>query len=245
MYEEICYRRNYLNEVICRLDFASNLTVFKNTMPRDIFLIVKKYYPVAEPQDIIGAELQISPGNTSVNNIVSKKWVFYSRDRKNRCSIDTESVIFSSEDYNIFEEFRGAVLDVLSIIMKSFQEIQGKRLGLRYINVLPLKEHESWINDKFFNALSEHKDENTTKLLTQFEYAINEKDVNVRLQYGYLNPDYPSVLKNEDFTIDIDAYSTGLIYLEDISKLLEDMHFEDQKCFETMITDRYRNEMNK
>ena len=84
MYEEICYRRNYLNEVICRLDFASNLTIFKNTMPRDIFLIVKKYYPVAEPQDIIGAELQISPGNTSVNNIVSKKWVFYSRDRKNR-----------------------------------------------------------------------------------------------------------------------------------------------------------------
>ena len=95
------------------------------------------------------------------------------------------------------------------------------------------------------NALLEHKNNNTTKLLTQFEYAILEKGINVRLQYGYLNPDYPSILKNEIFTIDMDAYSTGLIYAEDVTTLIEDMHFEDQNCFETMITDEYRNELNK
>ena len=89
MYEDICYRRNNVKEVICRLDFASNLDVFKNTMPKQIYDIVKKHYPIAEPQDVIGTQLQISPGNTSLNNIISKKWIFLSLDRKSRCSIDT------------------------------------------------------------------------------------------------------------------------------------------------------------
>ena len=43
----------------------------------------------------------------------------------------------------------------------------------------------------------------------------------------------------------MDAYSTGLIYAEDVAALIEDMHFEDQNCFETMITDTYRDELNK
>ena len=136
-------------------------------------------------------------------------------------------------------------MDILKKVMMCFPDVQGKRLGLRYINIIPLKDNENWINSKFYNALSEHKDENTTKLLTQFEYAIIEKDINVRLQYGYLNPDYPSILKKEDFTIDIDAYSTGIIYAEDIEELIDNMHFEDQKCFEMMITDGFRDAMNE
>ena len=245
MYDNICYGSNYVAEVICRLDFASVLNVFNQSMPRDIFLAIKKYYPIAEPQDIIGTELQISPGNTAINNIVSKKWKFFSRDRKKCCVIDTNRIVFSCKSYNVFEELQRAILDILKKVMMCFPDVQGKRLGLRYINIIPLKDNENWINSKFYNALSEHKDENTTKLLTQFEYAIIEKDINVRLQYGYLNPDYPSILKKEEFTIDIDAYSTGIIYAEDIEELIDNMHFEDQKCFEMMITDGFRDAMNE
>ena len=61
MYEEICYQNNYVREVVCRLDFASPINVLKNTMPKNIYDVVKKYYPIAEPQDIIGTELQINP----------------------------------------------------------------------------------------------------------------------------------------------------------------------------------------
>lgn len=85
-----------------------------------------------------------------------------------------------------------------------------------------------------------HKDEKTTKIITTFEYALSEKDLNVRLVYGYNNPDYPAVLKREDFIIDIDSYTTGIIYQEDIAKYIDDMHFEVQDCFEKMITDSFR-----
>ena len=76
------------------------------------------------------------------------------------------------------------------------------------------------------------------------EYAVIEKDLNVRLVYGYNNPDYPAILKREDFVIDIDAFSMGIIYHDDLGQLIDDMHIEVQRCFETMITDDFRTALN-
>lgn len=245
MYEEISYNVNYVTEVVCRLDFASPIIELRKSMPKAIFDVVKKHYPIAEPQDVIGTELNINPvSGPVVNQIVTKQWVFLSRNRMNKCTIEPESVIFSIRNYNVFEDLRGAIIDILNVVMNTFPDNQGKRLGLRYINNIPIKDHNDWIEDKFFSALSAHKDDKTTKLLTTFEYAIVEKDLNVRLIYGYNNPDYPAIMKREDFVIDIDSYTTGIIYQEDISQYVDDMHFEDQNCFETMITDTFRNAAN-
>lgn len=245
MYEEICYQNNYVREVVCRLDFASPINVLKNTMPKNIYDVVKKYYPIAEPQDIIGTELQINPVNgPAVNQVRTKQWVFLSRNRANKCTIESDNIVFSIQDYNVFEELKCAVFDILGVVMETFPENQGKRLGLRYINNLLLKDHDDWIDDKFFRALSSHKNDKTTKLMTVLEYAIIDKDLSVRLQYGYYNPDYPAIMKKEDFVIDIDAYSTGIIYREDIEQFINDMHYEDQKCFETMITEELRKNMD-
>ena len=90
-----------------------------------------------------------------------------------------------------------------------------------------------------------NKDDRTIRLITQLEYAVLDKDLHVKLQYGYPNPDYPAVMKNEIFTIDIDAFSQGLIYDEDLEQMVDNMHSEVQACFEKMITDEYRKELDK
>lgn len=170
MYEEISYNVNYVTEVVCRLDFASPIIELRKSMPKAIFDVVKKHYPIAEPQDVIGTELNINPvSGPVVNQIVTKQWVFLSRNRMNKCTIEPESVIFSIRNYNVFEDLRGAIIDILNVVMNTFPDNQGKRLGLRYINNIPIKDHNDWIEDKFFSALSAHKDEKTTKLLTTFE----------------------------------------------------------------------------
>ena len=241
MYEDVCYNTNYIKEVVCRLDFATPIAGLRQSMPKPIFEVVKQYYPIAEPQDVIGTELSVNPINGPViNQITTKQWVFLSRDRKNKCTIESRRVVFSISNYSVFEDARNAFVDILNIVMKTNVDNQGKRLGLRYINSFPLKGNEKWIDDKFYTAIAAHKDEKTTRLLTTLEYAVIEKDLNVRLSYGYDNPDYPAIMKREDFIIDIDAYSTGIIYQEDIGQFIDDMHSEVQKCFETMITDDYR-----
>lgn len=246
MYQDVSYSKNFISEVVCRLDFASPIVEFKNSMPKEIYSVIKKHYPIAEPQDVIGTELSINPiSGPVINQVTTKQWVFLSRDRKNKCTVEPNSVIFSSSVYTVFEDARSAYLSILEAIMEYKPENQGKRLGLRFINTIPLKGHDAWIDGKFYTAISAHKDEKTTKLLTTLEYAVIRKDLNVRLIYGYNNPDYPAIIKREDFVIDIDAYSASIIYHDDLAQFIDDMHSEVQSCFETMITDDFRDALNE
>lgn len=246
MYEDICYNKNAIKEVICRLDFANRVSAFDTSIPKEVYKTVKKYYPIAEPQEIIGTELQINPvTGPKVNNVVSKQWLFWSRDKKSSCIIQSDCVIFSIHVYDVFEDLRKAVLDILKAVMKVDETIQGKRMGLRYINALEMGDHSNWITEQFFDAIKGHKTSNTMRLITTLEYAVEAKEINVRLLYGYLNPDYPATMRKETFTIDIDAYSQSIIFDDDLERLIDDMHFEAQDCFEKMISDELRSEMNR
>lgn len=246
MFDEICYKKNYLTEVICRLDFANSITLFDSTMPKTVYRMVRNYYPIAEPQDVVGTQLQINPvTGPVVNNVMTKQWVFWSRDKKSSCRIDNTSIVFSEKNYDVFENLRKAILDIMKEVLILDENIQGRRLGLRYINMIPMHGHENWICDSFYNTFSAHKDNKTIRLIAQNEYAVLEKDLHVKFQYGYPNPDYPAIMKNEVFTIDIDAFSQGLIYDDDIEMMIDNMHFEVQSCYEKMITDEFRNELNK
>ncbi len=246
MYEEVCYNRNYIAEVICRLDFANPVEIFDSTMPKSVYKTVGKYYPIAEPQEIIGTQLQVNPvTGPVVNNIVKKQWVFWSRDKKSSCRIDSMSIVFSVKKYDVFENLRNAIYEIMKSVLGLSETYQGSRLGLRYINMLPMHDRENWIVEQFYNAFAAHKDEQTIRLITQFEYAALDKDLHVKLQYGYSNPDYPAVMKNEVFAIDIDVFSQGLIYDDDLETMIDNMHSEVQACFEKMITDDFREELNR
>ena len=216
-------------------------------MPKNVYTVVKEFFPIVEPQDVIGTQFQINPmtgAGSIINNIVVKQWVFWSRNKKIKCQIDSTCVLFSVIEYGIFEDIRNAILNIIKAILAQDNKYQGKRLGLRYINILPIHGHDNWITEQFYNALVAHKDQRTMRLITQLDYAVLEKDLHVKLKYGYTNPDYPAIMKNDCFTIDIDAICQGVIYLEDIEPMIDNMHYEVQACFEKMITDNYRNELN-
>ncbi len=240
--EEDYYNQNYIDETICRLDFVTPIEEFNSKMPKEIFKIVYKYYPIAEPTDIIGGEFGINPlTGATYNQITTKQWTFWARNRKNSCKIERTDVIFSIRNYSTFDEFRNSVVDILEEIMRIFPENQGKRFGLRYINSIPFKEHPDWIQEEYSSPFK-NRDENTTRFLTTHEYVREKTDLKVILRYGFKNPDYPAIMKKEDFLIDVDSYSTGIIYREDIRDLIDDMHSEDKNCFEKMITDSFRSD---
>lgn len=245
MYEGICYKKNFISEVICRLDFANPIDAFNNSMPKDLNNIIRKYYPIAETQGIIGTQLQInSETGPVINNILNKQWVFWSIDRKKICRIDSTCIVFSLNTYDVFDDFRNIVLEITKAILSLGEEYQGKRFGLRYINKIPIGGHDNWISKNYLDPLLVHKDDKTVRLMNIYEYSVIEKGLQVKLQYGYLNSDYPAIMKNEDFTIDVDAFSQSIIFNEDIEYMLDNMHYEIQDCFEKLISEELKEEMN-
>lgn len=243
MYDKICYKNNNIVEVILRLDLANIIMELRNSMPKEINDVVKKYFPIAEPEGIIGTEFQIIPGFQNSNTYTNqKKWVFYSRDRKQRCSIEETNIIFSVKNYDVYEEFRNTALEIIDIISKKYSDVSIKRLGFRFINQVKLDGRTDYIDSTVMDSFKQI--EGLQRAITTIEYVSVNQDYSVRKQYGYINPDYPSVMQNEIFLIDIDAYTSGLVYFEEIEGLVDNMHEEIQSNFENTITDELRKEMN-
>jgi hypothetical protein len=44
MYENICYKKSYLTEVVARIDFATPITSFENNIPSKLIQTISKYF---------------------------------------------------------------------------------------------------------------------------------------------------------------------------------------------------------
>lgn len=173
MYENICYKKNFVKEVVCRLDFANNVEVFDVSFPKDVYDVINKYFPIVEPREILGASLQVNPmtGDMLNNRIVTKQWVFWTRDKKSNCIVQSNSVVFSIHNYGVYEDLKDAIINILKAIMNYDENVQGKRLGLRYVNAMKFNENDGWITEKYFDAICGHKSANTMRLVTTLEYS--------------------------------------------------------------------------
>ncbi len=262
MYDEICYNKNFIEEVIVRIDFSNSVNDFISYMPKEIGKIIKDRFPIAEPQDVIGAELQINGpqingpqiNGQQINTqqmgfsnlglpIISKQWVFNSRDRKNQCIVTPNSVIFKYNAYNIYSDLKIVVNDIITSINNAYPNIDAKRLGMRYVNNIRLNGDNGLIVDEYITALNNSRSSHLIRSVTVVEYSLEQDDINIRHQYGFMNKDYPAILNSDDFTIDIDAYVSGLLYLDEVDELMDKMHKEIQRVFENSITDKLRDIM--
>jgi len=79
--EDICYKRNPIKEAIIRVDFLGNISQFQEEIPADISSIIKEYFPIAEPRDVIARELQISNEGLKHIENKTKEWLFFNKER--------------------------------------------------------------------------------------------------------------------------------------------------------------------
>lgn len=243
-YDKIIYNHNYIDNVICRFDFANPIAQLNKNLPKTINDVVKKYYPIAEPGNILGSELLINAAvRPQVKSVSTTEWVFKTMNRKNKCIITVDSIIFVASEYNKFEDFRKKIIDIVDSVILSYSNTFFRRVGLRYKNLISLTKDSNYFNSKIFSALTEFKNDQTTKLITTLEY-IQGNDLCVRLIYGFDNKNYPAPMSEDKFLIDIDAYSSGFVYPDETDDYLKRMHHEDQKCFERIITNNLRDVMN-
>ncbi|WP_414733451.1 TIGR04255 family protein [Acetobacterium carbinolicum] len=243
-YDALCYPKNYIDVVICKLDFASEISELAKIMPKEINNEIKKHFPIAEPQDIIGGEFQINGNDTpSYRKIIGKSWNFLSRNRKNKCTITQNEILFTLNEYNTFEEFKEMLQDVFNGVFNKYGDGLSKRLGLRYVNIIPLNGETDLITDGLINFFKTFKGKDITRQIISTEYSMSEKGFNVNQHCGYINKDYPSIMKSDDFLIDIDAFTNSLLYPDDLVKMIDEMHEEIQDGFEAIITEKLRAKM--
>ncbi|GIU30688.1 TIGR04255 family protein [Shewanella sp. MBTL60-007] len=246
MSDSICYTNPFLKEVIFRVDFPTPLTNISEAVSPAVLRAIFENFPISEPQVLQAQELQISGSSVTTSSQEIKKWVYHGREREKSISLESQSITMAIKRYttyaNAFEEFQ----KVLGALFNENKDLFASRIGVRYINSLELNEPSpltwgEYIHEDILGIVSFHAAENISRVFHVLEYNFDGQSL--KYQFGLPNPDYPAVIKQKQFILDLDSYFTGAYDEREIVECINKCHFKIQELFEKSITEKTRDLM--
>ena len=246
-YSEICYKENFLKEVIARIDFVSPIELLDEELPKEISKVALKTFPIMEPIDAITQELLLKDAKLSTREHRTKEWVFFGRGRNKQLTITPTSIFIVYKQYKKYENFRENFLSVVNALFARFPDVQPRRLGIRYVNQIETHgdalDWKGYISDDLLYPLNyEVMDAKLSRVFSNYVLAFD--NFNLKFQFGMHNPDFPAPIRRKLFILDYDAYFEGLLEHQEIPSNMDLYHNKIQTIFENSIGDKLREEMS-
>ena len=93
---EICYKKNYLKEVVARLDFAQPVEALKNpVLPRNVQQALKYRYPIYEPNKALTQGVTFTNEGIKTDQIEFHQWVYHGENREKTITISQHYITVS------------------------------------------------------------------------------------------------------------------------------------------------------
>jgi len=250
MNEKVIYKKNYLSEVVVRIDFFSPIEYLNKSIPDQLLNLLSNHFPVCEPTESIAQEFQFGANGSQAREIRTQQWNFFGKDREKQLSISPAFLFASYKKYEKFESISSEFKAAINALNESFPNVKVGRIGLRYINNIEIPElnstpfkYENYIKPELLTPVNFFKDQSNISRLFHVVEFKNE-DLSTTFQYGFPNPDYPAPIKRPYFVIDIDSYVQIAHELNESSKYLNLAHESVKSLFEQSIQEGLREKMN-
>lgn len=250
-FEAIRYRKNFLKEVIARVDFLSPLPGVDAVLPPALYKAAIGSFPIPESGEAVRREVSIGPdGAVTSTEHRTKEWRFHDRERTKTLTMGDEAVLVQHMNYLIFDPLKAELIAFLDKVRAGFPSVQLKRLGLRYVNIIELQEADptDWSSSldprvlSLLNFLPAPERPFLSRALNQLEISYDEFDL--RIVFGMHNPDYPARIRQKVFVLDLDAYTQSVTDVGRVESLLDNLHGKIQEYFERSVGDGLRSVMN-
>ena len=137
------YRAPFLKEVIIRLDFSSPVIQLAKTVPQRLKDIISPLFPISEPKGFIGKELLVTKSITKEETIEGTDWYFHSMDRQKTLIVCRNNLNITYKKYDSFDILKRDFLPIVEELFNTYNDFEGKRFGLRYINEIMLSENNT------------------------------------------------------------------------------------------------------
>lgn len=251
-YNNIKYKNNFINQVICRVDFIDYLPkelIESARLQKEI----KKLFPRKEKDRLIkfnklSLSILSEPENPKMINdqLAGIELTSTTKDGKNKLILSNKYLIAEFNNYETFENLFDSINGIIEIIFYN-GNFTTERIGLRYINFYDndnCKPRKKFFNKLISSAIDEimpKQEENlkTIRSMHLAEYVFDELFVNFR--FGLYNKAYPNPIQNNDFVLDYDSFtSEGYTNSNEILRAIEKSHKVIQILFEESITDDLR-----
>lgn len=246
----ICYRKNFLKEVIVRVDFLNPLSGVDVALPPAIAEAAVRDFPIPEPREALHRQVKIDREGVASTEERLKEFQFHGLDRTKTLTISRQVALVQCKTYQTYELVKAEFVRILDQVAEIFGEVQSSRVGLRYVNNIELAEQNptdwsAYIVPQLL-SLFEFPPEVDRPTLSRVFHNLEMSLDNFNLSYrlGMHNPDYPARIRQKVFVLDLDAYTQSLVKIRDVGHLLDDFHGTVQRYFELSITNNLRTVMN-
>lgn len=236
------YRNPPLVEAICEFSFE-----FKSkwdwTIPGLLYGQIKETYPKRREQKGFAIRLDAGAGALNVAHEEPDigKLLFFSDDEKSLVQITPGLLAVNRlAPYMGWQRFRSEVTKVLSEFYKVAEPSRITRIGVRYINRVPLPELGRL--DRFFNIYPKLP---TDKRIKSF---LSRNELDYPDGPGTLVVIMASDMQNAQPTVilDLDYITEGTFGLDDQAQsAMERAHSQVEGMFESCITDQARDEFEE
>jgi len=245
-----CYKKNFLKEVVARVDFLNPLPGIETALPRAVSEVALRVFAIAEPREAVQREVQIGPQGVTQTESRFTEWHFHGKDRTKTLTLGRQVALVQYKKYETYELVKGEFIQVLDALSGHFEGIQPSRVGLRYVNSIELNEPNpldwsAYIGPRLLSLFSFPQEADRTALSRVFHNLELSFDAfNLRYRLGMHNPDYPARIRQKVFVLDLDAYTQSFVEVKEIGRLLDSFHAAIQRYFEESITEGLRGVMN-
>lgn len=240
----ICYSRNFLKQVVARVDLVSPVLHLRSDLPKSISKSVLEHFPIPEPKKKIRQQIHLEEGEFETLQLEETEWNFFGKNRGKHLRLSPEAFWVEYSKYESYEKLRDEFQDVTKAFFEEFDEAQPSRLGVRYVNVFDIAgddplDWQELIEDSLLGIFGYAMGSGQpTRIFNTYETAF--EDFNLRFHSGVFNSDYPAPIRQRQFILDYDAYHQGALEPSEIAANLDSFHSEIQKLFERNITAKMR-----
>ena len=207
------YRKNFLTNVICRIDFRP-IAEIDSAFLNKFRTIVKSNFPKVKEQTMVGIETKIEKGECVSNSQLPGKSIFNYLDinEENSIILSDNYLAIESVNYTSYKEFSKHIDYALTNLTDCFKDIDFIRLGLRSINQIVLDRGnpliwKNYIEPSFVSVIDRFFDrsENLARMMSQV--VLNYDDYKVNFNYGMHNSEFPAKISRKEFILDFDFYT--------------------------------------
>lgn len=246
------YKKNYLKQVIYRLDFPSidlgSFEDFKQNAPQ------AEYVYSIDSQKMGSFTFNFSEDEVSKTQDEVTIWRAETKQNDMRFEATNQYCLLEYAQYVNSAKLKEDSNNFISafLTMHGIEEIS--RVGLRYVNqisVPSIKKFTDWkkyIASELLSGSLHVKEKLGAPLryLNQIEINSNASSVvSTSFKYGVWNDKYPSPITAAEYILDIDCFTRTPAQSTDLNITYDSLNKAAEEVFETSIQEPLRKEMNK
>ena len=216
MTDRFNYKKNYLTEVIFRINFSNILKLAGNNKEaaKDFQKEIFEEFPNVHFQYNNNVNIQVDIKEGKSQSTIKEgdlTWIFSDEHNLKRVELNSKNLVlvYHKGAYKGFDKFLNDV-SLLLRALRWYMPFNVTFLGLRYINqihedVINENNVVEYINNDLINNIifNLEDNENFSQLFSRLD--LLKEDYHLTFQFGFFNPEFPEITINKDFILDYDC----------------------------------------